>query len=271
MMNYKKTAVIFGIIVFICTTVFYFQRGMAVDSRRVVLKNITSIEGGMRLFKTSFESVDDFKGFYIVPQNHKDSASHELSAEQVKSGTYAHKGWVYKKNDSSTAFVNNNHRGYPTIQLYKTKGGAFKSPVLIEFWVWLDMEIAKGEWFSFATLDHTTSDTWDPILVNLSDEGIVHLMHIPFNGQGERTFQTTDIKFPMKKWTKLTICLDLDSENGKAQVWQDDALVSESNIGKGRANGLFTQAHFGLYAPPSISRGAVYNDDLTIKEGSCAR
>lgn len=237
----------------------------------IILESVVMNGAGLRTFTTSFESIDDFKGFYITPQNHKDSTSHELSVEQARTGKSAHKGWVYKNNNSSNFFVNNNHRGYPTVQLYKTSGGAFKSPVLIELWVWLDMELEKGEWFSFATLDHTTSDRWDPILVNLSDEGIVHLMHVPFNGEKERTFQTTDIKFPMKKWTKLTICLDLDSVNGNAKVWQDDVLVSEARIGEGRADGLFTQAHFGLYAPPSISKGVVYNDDLTIKEGTCAK
>lgn len=227
--------------------------------------------GGYRAFKTSFESVDDFKNFYIVPQNHKSSSSHELSTEHVKNGMYSHKGWIYKSNSSSTRFVNNNHRGYPTIQLYKLKGGAFKTPALVEFWVWLDMDIKRGEWFSFATFDHTTSDTWDAILINLSDEGIVHTMHVPFIGQSKRIFQTTNIRFPMKKWVKLTACLDFDSKNGNIKVWQDDQLVSEAEIGKGRASGLFTQAHFGLYAPPSMSEGVIYNDDLVIKEGSCDR
>ncbi len=223
-----------------------------------------------RIFKTSFESVDDFKNFYISPQNYQGSASHDLSTEQVKSGKYAHKGWIYKNTQSSN-FGNKNHRGYPTIQLNRLEGGAFKTPALIEFWVWLDMEIAKGEWFSFATLDNTNSTEWDAVLVNLSDEGTVQLMHIPTNGKGTRTFQTTDIKFPMKKWVKLTVCLDFDSEHGSAKVWQDDQLVSEGEIAKGRGNGFFTQAHFGLYAPPSISKGVIYNDDLVIKEGTCAR
>ncbi|MDO8603907.1 MAG: polysaccharide lyase [bacterium] len=222
-----------------------------------------------RVFKTSFESLDDFKGFYISPQNHQNSASHDFSTEQAKSGKYSHKGWIYKTNNPSTVFTNNNHRGYPTVQFNKTEGGAFKTPVLIEFWVWLDMEIAKGEWFSFATLDHTNSTEWDAVLVNLSDVGTVQLMHVPSNGKGTRTFQTTNIKFPMKKWVKLTICLNFDAEKGGAKVWQDDQLVSEANISKGRGDGFFTQAHFGLYAPPSISKGVVYNDDLIIKEGNC--
>jgi hypothetical protein len=30
--------------------------------------------------------------------------------------------------------------------------------------------------------------------------------------------------------------------------------------------GRLAQAHFGLYAAPSITSGVVYNDDLTIRE-----
>ncbi|VAW16873.1 hypothetical protein MNBD_ALPHA11-2265, partial [hydrothermal vent metagenome] len=161
-------------------------------------------------------------------------------------------------------FVNNNHRGYPTIQLYKLEGGAFRTPVKIEFWVWLDMDLKPGEWFSFATLDHTTKDTWDPVLINLSDKGIVHLMHVPTNAKGITTYQNNSLKFPFKQWVKLSAELHFDKENGYAKVWQNDVLMSEAEVRRG--NGLFTQAHFGLYAPPSITSGVIYNDDLAIRE-----
>lgn len=217
-----------------------------------------------RTFQTSFESVDDFQGFYIVPQNHMKSASHALSSEKTRMGNNSHKGWIYAANPPSTLTQNNNHRAYPTIQLYKTAGGAYKTPVLIEFWVWLDVNLSPGEWFSFATLDHTTSDSWDAVLVNLSDQGFVHLMHVPYSGQGERTFQTSTLKFPMKQWVKLTVSLHFDSDRGYAKVWQDDQLVSQADVKRGA--GFLTQAHFGLYAPPSLSSGVIYNDDLLIKE-----
>ncbi len=220
----------------------------------------------LRTFQSSFESVDDVNGFYIVPQDHMNSASHHLSSERVRTGKYAHKGWIYAVNPPSTILTNNNHRAYPTFQLYKTPGGAYKTPVLIEFWVWLDVNLSRGEWFSFATLDHTTSDTWDAVLVNLSDKGFVHLMHVPSNGQGRYTFQTSTLKFPMKEWVKLTVSLHFDSARGYAKVWQNDQLVSSADVKRG--NGLFTQAHFGLYAPPSLSSGVIYNDDLVIKEGT---
>ncbi|TAN41493.1 MAG: hypothetical protein EPN25_04850 [Nitrospirae bacterium] len=113
-------------------------------------------------------------------------------------------------------------------------------------------------------MDHTTSDEWDAVLVNLSDQGFVHLMHVPYNGQGERTFQTSTLRFPMRQWVKLTVALHFDREHGYAAVWQDDELVSRAEVKRGE--GLFTQAHFGLYAPPSLSEGVIYNDDLMIKE-----
>ncbi len=218
----------------------------------------------LRIYQTSFESVDDFQSFYIVPQNHMNSASHEQSSEKTHTGNYSHKGWIYAANPPSTLAQNNNHRAYPTIQLYKTTGGAYKTPVLIEFWVWLDIDLSPGEWFSFATLDHTTSDSWDAVLVNLSDQGFVHLMHVPYSGQGERTFQTSTLKFPIKQWVKLTISLHFDRDRGYANVWQDDQLVSQAEVKRGA--GFLTQAHFGLYAPSSKSSGVIYNDDLMIKE-----
>jgi len=219
-------------------------------------------------FKTGFESINDFSGFYIVPQNHLNSASHEQTTERVRSGSYAHKGWIYAANPPSTPLVNNNHRGYPTIQLYKLPGGGFRTPALVEFWVWLDVKLSPGEWFSFATLDHTTSDTWDAVLVNLSDKGFVHLMHVPRAGEGKYEFQTSTLAFPMREWVKLTVCIDFKSD-GYAKVWQNDELVSVAKTGRGE--GVLTQAHFGLYAPPSLSSGIVYNDDLVVKEGACGR
>jgi hypothetical protein len=216
-----------------------------------------------RVFQTSFESVNDFSGFYITPQNTTNS-NHDLSTEQVHSGTYSHKGWILGSNPPSTATVNNNHRAYPTVQLFKTASGAFKTPALIEFWVWLDMTFQSGEWFSFATIDHTTGDVWDPVLVNLSDQGIVHLMHVPSNGQAVYKFQTSTIFFPMRTWVKISIEIHFDSSNGYAKAWQNDELVSWAELNRG--SGEFTQAHFGIYAPPSMTTGTAFNDDLTIKE-----
>ncbi len=217
-----------------------------------------------RTYQTSFESIDDFKGFHIVSQRFEDKTFHEQSSQRVRSGKFSHRGVILGAKKPSTRFTNNNHRGYPTIQLYKMPGGAFRTPAKIELWVWLDVKLKKGEWFSFATIDRTKRDIWDPVLVNLSDDGFVHLMHVPTNGKGEYIFQTSKIKFPMKKWVKLTIEIHFDKKNGYAKVWQNGQLVSSARVKKG--NGFLTQAHFGLYAPPSLASGEVFNDDLIIRE-----
>ncbi len=222
--------------------------------------------GPARTWQSSFESVSDFDGFYIVPQApaNTTNSDHALSMEQVHTGTYSHKAWITAANPPSTPTVNNNHRAYPTVQLYKTEGGAYRGPVLIALGVWIDLPaLAPGQWFSFATLDHTTGDVWDPVLVNLSDQGFVHLMHVPYNGQGERIFQTDSIAFPMRQWVKLTMEICFNGPWGHARIWQDDVLVSEADVKRGYG---FSQAHFGLYAPPEMAAGVVYNDDLVIRE-----
>jgi hypothetical protein len=46
----------------------------------------------------------------------------------------------------------------------------------------------------------------------------------------------------------------------------NDVLVSAAPVSGGC--GVLEQAHFGLYAPPAISSGVIYNDDLQIREVS---
>ena len=87
----------------------------------------------------------------------------------VQSGTYAHKAWITGANSPSTSSENNNHIGYPTIQLQKTNRGSFASPCYITFWVWLDVDLqpsnlssgGEDDWFSFATFTDDESDSWD--------------------------------------------------------------------------------------------------------------
>jgi hypothetical protein len=165
-----------------------------------------------RSFVTSFESIKDFADFYIVPQGYKGTSWHGQSNEIVHSGTVSHKAWVVGANAPSTIWSNNNHRGYPTIQFHKTPGGSFKTPVDVVLWVWLDMPLkartGENEWFSFATFTNDATDAWHrTVLVNLSWDGFVHLMHVPEQGQHERIFQTQQIKFPQRQWVKLRICV----------------------------------------------------------------
>ena len=222
-----------------------------------------------RKFTTSYESVEDFSAFYLTPQGHKGTTYHELSDSLVHSGIYAHKAWVTGVNPPSIT-ENNNHRGYPTIQLQNTASGSFSTPCYITIWVWLDIDLQSGkngsenDWFSFATFTDDESDNWNrTVLVNLSHDGFIHLQNVPNQDQQLHVFQTTNLLFPQKEWVELKVYLDF-RDNGYAKVWQNGELVSHailSNLGN-----RLSQIHFGMYSPPQISNGVVYNDDLEIVE-----
>jgi hypothetical protein len=222
-----------------------------------------------REFTTSFEQVSDFDGFYLTPQNHKGTSFHELSDSIVHSGTYAHHAWFVGANSPSTNSENNNHRGYPTIQLQNTDEGSFYSPCYITFWVWLDIDLqasttgGEDDWYSFATFTDDESNDWSrTVLVNLSADGFVHLQHVPKQDKQEHIFQTTDLPFPQKEWVEIKIFLDL-SNDGYAKVWQNGSLVSHAEVKK--TKNRLAQAHFGMYCSPQLTAGEVYNDDLTIE------
>ncbi len=251
MQNTKLLILLLGIFIFSCNK----------DTQNLTKK---------KEFVTSFESVDDFSGFYITPQGYLGTSFHELSDSLVHSGNYAHKAWIDGANAPSTPTINNNHRAYPTIQFQKTKEGVFKTPCYITLWVWVDMDMnpnltgGEDDWLSFATFTDDESDNWSrTILVNLSYDGFVHLGNVPIQGNQTHIFQTSTLKFPQKEWVELKIYIDFGS-NGYVKVWQNGELVSYADV-KNIDNKL-SQAHFGLYCPPQMISGIVYNDDLMIKE-----
>jgi len=227
--------------------------------------------GTYRTFETSFEQVSDFNGFYIVPQGDYDS-THELATDIVKDGTKSHKAWILKARDiNNDGIIYLPHRAYPTIQFHKTTAGSFRTPCLVSFWVYLDMNLVDkptgsiDDWFSFATLSPDSSDNWArTVLVNIAPDGYVRLVHVPRQGEQTYLYQTGSLKFPYKQWVRLDILIDFSAANGYAKVWQDSQLVSYARVEGGA--GMLAQAHFGLYASAAIPSGTVYNDKLRIKE-----
>lgn len=223
-----------------------------------------------RIFETSFESVDDFNGFYITPQGHLGTTYHNIQDTIVHSGAFAHAAWITGANPPSGLFVNNNHRGYPTIQLQKTPQGVFKTPCYVTFWVYLDMTLQahspENDWFSFATFTSDESDAWTrTVLINLAyEDSCIRLMHVPNQGQQNHIYQTTSLKFPQRQWVEIKAYLDFDPINGYAKVWQNGILVSHADISG--CNGNLAQAHLGMYSAPQITEGFVVNDDLRIEE-----
>lgn len=221
-----------------------------------------------RIFQTSFESTAEFTLFYSVPSPYQSVATHGQSSEQKRTGSYSHKASILGTGPSCFYPQNCNHRGYPTIQLNKLPSGGFKTPVLIEFYVYLDMSLpSTTDWFSFATYSADPTDLWRRVvLINIDSKNYVYLMHVPLHNQGQHTYQNTTLGFPQRQWTKLTTCLDFSPAGGMAKVWMDGTLISTANVSGGC--GVLEQAHFGLYASPSLSSGTVFNDDLRIEEVS---
>ncbi len=268
-------------------------------------RNTTPYQSQLLTYSTGFETLDDFFGFYVVPQNDQNSASHDLSLQVVHTGKLAHKGWIYSAN-AVIPNKNTNHRAYPTIQLYKRYGRPFQPKVRIILWVWLDAPIEDApdrDWFSVATLTSYADDFWfRSLLVNLHKDGYLQFMHTVNPYQGSDLYQNTTIRFPQRQWVKLTIALNYapapDGTLPVATLWQDDLLISrthfnprvdplkvdralwpaclsnwnQQSIEEGeklcglKYVGGLAQAHLGLYAPPLMSSGTVYNDDLSIAE-----
>jgi hypothetical protein len=213
------------------------------------------------VYETSFEQDADLQGFYVTPQSAL--TRHEVRSDAAHSGSRGHAAWLTGLSGSEPV-DGPNHRGYPTIQLQRRPVGTCVTPCLVQFWARLDdVQLVRGEWFSLATFSADPSDSWSRVVtVNVGWEGWLHLFHVPDPGRGDWTFQRTDLPFPQGRWVRITTWLDLDPDHGAAAVWQDGVLVSAAHVRGG--DGSLDQMHFGLYAPPSLTRSSVLNDDIAV-------
>jgi len=257
-------------------------------------------------YKVGFNSIKEVSKFYIVPQNDKKSASHDLTSEKSIEGGSSHKAWMYGANSRKKG-VNTNHRAYPTFQMKKTKLGVIKTAALVDIWVWADIDMYRSEdksWFSIATLTSYADNKWSrSYLVNVDSDYKLHLMYVPDHPErNPDIFVTKKITFPRAKWVRVTTFIDYTKNNRFSSpliaLWQDGQLIAASrlntriNIAKLPAhqypkclgkwdkkdlkhaedlcgleftNGL-AQMHFGLYTPPLLTKGVIYNDKLEVSE-----
>lgn len=218
------------------------------------------------LIKVPFESINEAQGWYVTPET---TLTHQqLSNERVRQGRFAHKAWVTGANTNNIEPDGPNHRGYPTVQLNVRPRGCV-TPCLVDLWVWQDIPLQPGEWFSVATLTASTSSAWLGQLVNVGSEGWLHAMHVPSPGLADRVYQRTDIAFPVRTWVRVRVLIDYRATGGAIAVWQNNTLMSVARIDPTldlNGCGVLNQAHFGLYTPPTIATGVIYNDALVISE-----
>jgi hypothetical protein len=229
------------------------------SSEKRHLAEATSTTHPSRTFTTGFESLHDFAGMYISPQT--SSTRHALVASPHHTGKQAHCGWLIGPGTIADT-DGPNHRGYPTVQLWRLPGGGFATPAVIDLWVWANVRMKRGDWVSLATLSADASDHWKRVVtVNLDPGGWVNVFHVPEHGQHITEIETHR-PFPMRKWVHLSITIDFDPRQGRITVLQDDELVARARVRGGHSR--LEQAHFGIYAIPSLTAGKVCNDDLTI-------
>jgi hypothetical protein len=213
-----------------------------------------------RVFTTGFEKISDFSGMYISPPTA--STQHGLVGSPRHKGKLAHCGTI--TGPGTIADVDGpNHRGYPTEQLYKlAPGGGFPTPAVIKVWVWADVAMVPGQWFSLATLSADASNQWTRLVtVNLDPGGWINVFHVPDQGAHVPEIETHR-PFPMRTWVQLKIRIDFAAQHGSIAVYQNGALVARAAVRGG--HGTLEQAHFGLYAISSLTAGTVCNDDLKI-------
>lgn len=218
------------------------------------------------LVKVPFESVNEASGWYVTPQT--TLTHHGLSSEVVRQGKFAHKAWVTGANTDNIEPDGPNHRGYPTMQLNVRPRGCV-TPCLTDLWVWADIPIQPGEWFSVATLTASTSSVWLGQTVNVGSEGWLHTYHVPSLGLAQRVYQRTDVMFPARTWVRVRILVDYRPSGGAIAVWQNSTLMSVAAIDPtfdANGTGILQQLHFGMYTPPTVASGVIYNDGLVISE-----
>jgi len=261
-------------------------------------------------YKNGFNTLDDFVGMFIEPQDHLGTASHDITAEKSIEGGLSHKGWIYAPN-TVVPGVNTNHRAYPTFQMNNTSFGIATGAVLIDFYAWVNIGLVNTpnrDWFSLATFTSYSDNQWPhSYLINVNFAGQIHLQHVPVNGASVHDiYEDTNVIFPSSQWVRVTTYIDYTSTNEYSSpfisVWQDGTLVVsgrfdhrispqayldgelgelgalppcvniwdgnniqavEDNCGFVYEAGL-AQMHFGLYTPPLVSSGVIYNDALTI-------
>jgi hypothetical protein len=218
------------------------------------------------LLRVPFESVDEAQGWYVTPQT--PLTHHGLSRDVVRRGSFAHKAWVTGANTANIEPDGPNHRGYPTMQLFKRPRGCV-TPCLLDLWVWADIPRRAGEWFSVATLTASTGSVWLGQTVNVGSEGWLHTMHVPAPGQSRWTLQRTDVPFPSRRWVRVRILVDYRAGAGAIAVWQGGKLMSVAPLDATldhNGGGVLNQIHFGMYTPPTIASGVIYNDALVVSE-----
>ena len=258
-----------------------------------------------RQFQSRFENETEFSAFHVTRQG-ETNTYHELSNEQVHEGARAHKAWMDGANEVVPGENTNHRGYPTIQFQYTDIGSLNNLVfVEFWVWLDVELyDETHKDWFSFATFSSYADDVWPRTqLLNLDKHGMLHLMHVP--NQREMNQDISDNQaphFPQREWVKLSILIDYTSENNYNSpyiaAWQNETLVGAArfnprltiesiaanntlpclaewggeSVEEAEAlctleyHGNLTQLHLGLYAPPLLTTGLIYNDKLTLLE-----
>lgn len=228
-------------------------------------------------------SLDEFDGFYITPTPRYSSHEHELTSEVGRDDT--HRAWMYADNTARPE-SDKNHRAYPTIQIQNISGKTegFNPYALIDFECKVDVDlvdVTDKDWVSLATWETYSDNTWPrATLLNIDKDYGYHLQHLHQTGDSHPA--TGRVTMTQGAWTRIVILLCFERHPGASldswvYAWADGTLVAQSswtNRYSGATEaansithfGGLTQFHAGLYAPPALDDGQVWNDNLYISQ-----
>src|SRR5713226_7316397 len=130
------------------------------------------------VFEMTFERPDEAAPLYVTPQS--ETTKHERWRAIAHSGSWSHTGWLTGIPPATPEVDGPNRRGYPVVQLPRMGVEPCRSPCLVDLWVWLDVALSRGQWFSLATFALEPSDRWARVVtVNVGDRGELQLFHVP--------------------------------------------------------------------------------------------
>lgn len=257
-----------------------------------------------KTFASSFESETDFKDFYIVPENYQNAATHSLTDKDKVSGKLAHEGVILRSYQGPPGRNNNHRAYPTIQLSKTDLGTITTAALIdfwVKLDVDLSNERGKS-WVSLATFSSYDDRYWPrTTLINVDHDYRLHLMHVPQQGMSEvETYFPKAAVLTRNRWAKITAYIDYQADNKFRHpfhaIWLDGTLVSAAKFDDRAALGLtkkhqhpaclkewdgtsiaaaeslcgfqykagLSQLHFGLYAPPGLSSGRVYNDDLRI-------
>lgn len=222
------------------------------------------------------EEYSEFNGFHVEPLVQTD-VEHDLLAENVFDGQKSHKAWM-----KAIKTGGDNHRAYATVQLQNAGFDRGFSPYcLMDFWAYVDVDMfdeADKDWVSLATFTSYEDNTWPrSVLLNLDRDYGLHIQHRNVNTDAFPVYGDPRFTFPRSQWNRITILTDYTFAPQKPVLvtWIDgverirteftDRLSGlEEEANDYNYYGGMVQFHAGLYAPPLLTSGTMYNDNLQI-------